>query len=109
MRRLVAIAIILFMAVSFMMPVYAESIWNCPECGREGNTGAFCGNCAYPKPEPESSANKDWSISDILLLQKYLAGWDVPINTKEYDVNNDGTVNIADILTIQKILIHWDT
>ena len=22
--------------------------WNCPECGRTGNTGNFCGTCGYP-------------------------------------------------------------
>ena len=27
--------------------------WDCPECGRKGNTGNFCGNCAHPAPEQE--------------------------------------------------------
>ncbi len=30
-----------------------QASWDCPECGRKGNTGAFCGGCAYPAPEPE--------------------------------------------------------
>ena len=109
MRRLLTVIVLLVTSVFFMIPACAESGWVCPECGREGNTGAFCGNCAHPSPSPDDFARKNWSVSDILLLQKYLAGWDVTIVTKAYDVNNDGTVNIADVLTIQKILMHWDT
>lgn len=26
------------------------TVWNCPECGRTGNTGNFCGGCGYPAP-----------------------------------------------------------
>ncbi len=29
-----------------------RSPWKCPECGRTGNTGNFCGNCAHPAPKP---------------------------------------------------------
>ena len=25
--------------------------WDCPECGRKGNTGNFCGTCAAPAPD----------------------------------------------------------
>ena len=28
--------------------------WNCPECGRVGNTGNYCGSCAHPAPWLES-------------------------------------------------------
>ena len=28
-----------------------RAAWDCPECGRKGNTGNFCGNCAHPAPE----------------------------------------------------------
>ena len=30
-----------------------RSAWDCPnpECGRKGNTGAFCGGCGYPAPD----------------------------------------------------------
>lgn len=33
--------------------VSAEDEWKCPECGREGNTGNFCGNCGYPAPQTQ--------------------------------------------------------
>ncbi len=89
-----------------------HTIWDCPECGRTGNTGNYCGNCQHPAPwiSGETKASKKtWSVEDVLLLQKYLAGWDITVDTKVYDVNNDGTINIADVLTIQKILMHWNT
>ena len=25
--------------------------WDCPECGRKGNTGRFCGSCGHPAPK----------------------------------------------------------
>ena len=28
----------------------AASGWKCPKCGKEGNTGKFCGECGTPKP-----------------------------------------------------------
>lgn len=33
--------------------------WNCPSCGRTGNTGKFCGTCGTPKPETISPAPVD--------------------------------------------------
>ena len=35
--------------------------WDCPECGRTGNTGNFCGGCGCPAPEEggEANANAD--------------------------------------------------
>ena len=24
--------------------------WTCPECGKKGNTGNYCGKCAHPAP-----------------------------------------------------------
>ncbi len=32
----------------------AAAGWKCPKCGKEGNTGKFCGECGTPKPaDPE--------------------------------------------------------
>ena len=30
--------------------------WDCPECGRKGNTGKFCEECGTKKPEPPGQA-----------------------------------------------------
>ena len=32
----------------------AEGGWTCPNCGAEGNTGNFCGECGTPRPEPSA-------------------------------------------------------
>ena len=30
-----------------------DNSWDCPNCGRTGNIGNFCGECAYPAPVSE--------------------------------------------------------
>ena len=32
--------------------------WKCPKCGKEGNTGKFCGECGTPKPAEGCGAPK---------------------------------------------------
>ena len=50
------------------------AVWDCPECGRTGNTGNFCGGCAHPAPwtgaetaaatpEPETIVPATYGIS----------------------------------------------
>ena len=42
--------------VILLFPAYSESSsWDCPECGRTGNTGNYCGGCAHPAPWIEST------------------------------------------------------
>ena len=37
--------------ICMIIPAYSENTaWDCPECGRTGNTGNFCGKCAHPAP-----------------------------------------------------------
>ena len=33
-------------------------IWSCPECGKTGNTGNYCGKCAYPAPWMKEDVSK---------------------------------------------------
>ena len=36
-------------------PGLAEATtWDCPQCGRSGNTGKYCGSCAHPAPWMEN-------------------------------------------------------
>ena len=53
-RRLISILTILVLMSSLLpcMTSAEESSWDCPNCGRQGNTGNFCGGCAQPKPTP---------------------------------------------------------
>lgn len=60
LRRAI-IALLLACAVMLQAGMaLGESVpWDCPECGRTGNTGKFCGGCGheavYPEPEPDDS------------------------------------------------------
>ena len=37
--------------ISIEVPALSEhEPWDCPECGRTGNTGNYCGGCAHPAP-----------------------------------------------------------
>ena len=48
------------------------------------------------------------NMSDVLLLRKYLARWDVSINEDAADVNNDGRITMADVLLLRKYIARWD-
>lgn len=42
---------VLLMAIMFACCAFAEGIaWNCPECGRTGNKGNYCGACGHAAP-----------------------------------------------------------
>ncbi len=47
--------------------------WDCPECGRKGNTGNFCGSCAHPAPETETAENSKtvYAAGDIITFGHY--------------------------------------
>ena len=46
-KTVVMIFLLLFIAIY----AYGERVaWDCPECGRAGNTGNYCGHCSYPAP-----------------------------------------------------------
>ena len=50
-RILVSVLLMAALLVSVSGPGSAEAAaWDCPECGRTGNTGNFCGGCAHPAP-----------------------------------------------------------
>ena len=49
-KQAIAAITALFM-ICILLPTYSEQvIWDCPECGKTGNTGNFCGKCAHPAP-----------------------------------------------------------
>lgn len=60
-RHLFTVAIAIC-AVCILLSSYsfAENYaWDCPECGRTGNTGNYCGGCAHPAP---------WTETTIILM-----------------------------------------
>ena len=42
------------------------------------------------------------------MLQRYLNGWDVTINTEVGDTDGNGKVNIQDLALLQRYLNGWD-
>ncbi len=50
----------------------------------------------------------DVNLSDVTLLLKHLASWDVTINTDAADVNDDSEVTLADATLLLKHLAGWD-
>lgn len=52
MRRIISTILLsaLFFLLLSSVACCEKSTWDCPECGRTGNTGNFCGNCAHPAP-----------------------------------------------------------
>ncbi len=68
------ISIVLMCSV-FSGVSFGENIsWKCPNCGREGNTGTFCGNCGFssPAPAPKSTpASETIKAGDIIRFGHY--------------------------------------
>ena len=54
-RHLFPFVLIIVLILSTCLAAGEGGAWDCPECGREGNTGKFCGGCGHPAPadEPE--------------------------------------------------------
>lgn len=47
-------------------------------------------------------------IRDVLMMQQYIAGWDVQIVLANSDVNADGKTNVEDVLLLQQSLAGWN-
>lgn len=56
----------------------------------------------------DANADGSATIKDVILLQKYLANWDVTVDPVLADVNKDGGVNIQDVIVLQKLLANWE-
>ncbi len=93
-----------------------------PTCTEPGCSGDFmcskcinCGKVSYGHVLRRltftyGDVNSDGkvNISDVTALLKYLAKWDVTINTNAADVNVDSKINVSDVTTILKYLAHWE-
>lgn len=85
-RFLTAILLLTVLLAIPFISVAEHNAWQCPECGRNGNLGNYCGNCAHPAPWLDQStpqakvtpvpnnmkgANNEklsWNLSDGILL-----------------------------------------
>ena len=66
--------------------------------------------CLLKKSDEIGDCNNDAKINmaDVLILRKYLAKWNVVINTANADCNADTKINMADVLLLRKYLAKWD-
>ena len=48
------------------------------------------------------------NLTDVSILLKYIAKWDVSVDTYYADVNRDGKVNLADASRMMKYIAKWD-
>ena len=47
-------------------------------------------------------------LNDAIMLRRYVAGWDIQINTDVADVNDDGQVKLNDAILLRRFVAGWD-
>ncbi len=77
-------------------------------CTHDGCTYFEGGEEIPQKKYGDVNGDGEVSKSDLLRLQKHLAGWDVTIDREAADCNGDGQIAKADLLRLQKFLAGWD-
>ncbi len=73
-RRIIAVGMVFALALSMITCSLGEqTTWDCPECGRIGNTGNFCGGCAHSAPWIESEPVAELTAEpDVILTAESL-------------------------------------
>lgn len=56
----------------------------------------------------DANGDNDITLSDVTLMLKDAAGWNMDMNVKACDVNADGVVTLADVTLMLKYLAGWD-
>ena len=103
-KKVLSVLITIFLLLLlFTACGYGEaSSWDCPECGRTGNTGNYCGTCACPAPwgrETDDSAvspsttetqsiestSETTSLPDVPVLSKTYPGSDAHLRKSSDD------------------------
>ena len=76
-----------------------------------------CNECGVVRDVPEKpveilygDADGDGSVTvgDVVLLQQYLAEWDVPVHEAAADANGSGFITVGDVILLQQYLAEWD-
>ena len=110
-RALSVILILLLLSVAVLSAYCDEENWDCPVCGKKGNTGKFCGSCGQPAPTlspvpmPTSTSRSTFVIVPTPDPESMTEPGDEAIKVMlPGDVTGDGTVDIADLIRLQKYL-----
>lgn len=56
----------------------------------------------------DCNEDKKINLADASTMLKYIANWDIQINTTAADVNRDGKINLVDVSRILKYIAKWD-
>ena len=63
---ILCISVVFIMAFLLLSMALGEhSVWDCPDCGRAGNTGNYCGGCAHPAPWIDSATDREASFMAV--------------------------------------------
>ena len=75
-RVLMISLIAVLVAVVTVTGLCEHSAWDCPECGKKGNTRKFCGECGHPAPTndeglTEKTGSGSVAVGDIITFGTY--------------------------------------
>ena len=67
-KQILAVMAVIIM-ICTILPTHGENaVWTCPECGKTGNIGNYCGKCQHPAPWIQTDDTK--AIQDITDKEK---------------------------------------
>ena len=55
----------------------------------------------------DADGSGEIDVSDVLMIQQYIAGWSVSINKENADVDGDGEITVDDAILIQQKIAGW--
>ena len=61
---------------------------------------------AYLDGDADGSGSVD--VSDVLIIQQFIAGWKVDIDEKAADIDGDGILSVTDALLVQQLIAGWN-
>ena len=56
----------------------------------------------------EAKTDSEYDLSDLMLLRRYLAGWNVNIETKKFDFYGNEIINLKNLMLLRRYLAGWD-
>ena len=101
LKRILAIVMTLMLFLVTTGAVGEQNLWDCPGCGKTGNTGNFCGKCGHPAPAPTPEPEPTIAVEQSVFFGHYpqtAAGTDkTPIEwlVLDYDAKNNKALLIS--------------
>ncbi|MCQ2137358.1 MAG: OmpA family protein [Bacteroidales bacterium] len=88
-----------------------SSTWVCPECGKAGNTGDFCGDCGAKRPagataqDPTIATSTDFKRGSVILFLDDFASETVGEFPSKWELNNGGSVEVKTLDGVKAVEI----